>query len=441
MKKYILVFVFIIASLFFSSCNGENDVESSITSDEISVDESSKEESQTVVSSEEAFEMLSALLEKDSENVRLFFENGFYEHTRKTSSVMPINEDSEYSKYSNVLKLFEIYASPTSEMEYFLNYPVYGPKAIYEKDGVVYSAKIDSKKLEYPKTSEFVICELAVNSATFSFETPEGEKKIILDYKSNTLSESPYRLMYSSNHADKWNKVEVPESALNCGSAKQLLGKTLIINVFLIDKKTDWEDSEVISVLEKINSATSWLNKIASEKGIDFSLSSTTKTTSLYYRSSSTLTTEADDQIWINEMFAYTTYGSIDDYIKSNCKVENYDNYLVMFHINQEGENNIGRFEKEMFENTLYKTERAVMYSKNSISKDYLFAMLSLFGAESLESVKDEAKTYFGDDIMLKNTSLNSTAVLGDITEYLIGWKTSLHPQLSNMINKIYEQN
>lgn len=438
MKKYLILLALLLGSIIFVSCGNSENISSDDISAEISDIASKEDESKFIVSGEEATAMLEELLKKDKKNVELFFDNGLYELSQKSGTTAPIDKNSEFGDFSNVEKLFDIYTFPTNVKEYFFSFPLYGEKAVFEKNGVVYATKINSTSLSYPIITDFSMLELSLDSATFSFETKNGTKKITVDFATKTISDSPYRLMTESDYSDKWLAPSFEPSVVNNGSGKKLLGKTLIINVFVSDKNSEWDSDSVKKTLEKIEKGVKWLQTNAENNNVDLELSSTTSTTSLFYRSSSKLTNEAEDQIWINEMFSHTIYGSVDEYINSNCNVKNYDNYVVLFHLNKDGENNYGRYDSELFEKDLYKTERAVMY-KGSSEKDYVRAVLYLFGAQSYGEHETEAKTYFGNEIMLENSVFNDSLKLGEITSYLIGWTKSVHPQLAIMVREIFK--
>lgn len=438
MKKYFVMLFLVFALTFFAACNNESLSESDEESFEISADESTSEESKTMVTSSEVYQMLNELLEKEKELVRLFFENGMYELSEKNGNVSPVKKDSEYSSMENVEKLFEIYTFPEKVMPYFFEFPKYGEKAVFEMNGEVYATNYATKKLTYPSESLFYISELGLESATLSFDVGET-KKIVLDFETKTISDSPYRMIYSEDYSDKWSAPNFSPTVKNVGSAKSLFGKTLVINVFMNDKKSEWESSDVKKTLNSVNESIKWIQEKADQYGAPLTLTSTTESTSLYYRASSTVTTEAKDQIWINELFTHTTYESLDNYIKTNCEIEKYDNYVVLFHINKEGENDVGRYDTSMFEKNLYKVERAVMYS-NSTKKDYITSILRLFGADSLDKAGSEATRYFTNEIMFNSTTINAETTIGEVTAYLIGWTKTVYPQLASVVTKIFNK-
>lgn len=439
MKKYYIMLFLIFALVFLAGCNNESLSKSEEQSYEPSVEESSFDESKSMVTSSEVYQMLDELLEKEKELVRLFFENGMYELTTKSGIFSPVKKESEYSSMENVEKLFDIYTFPEKVMPYFFDFPKYGEKAVFEMNGEVYATKYITKKLTYPSSNIFYISELGLESATLSFESNGETKKIVLDFETKTLSDSPYRMIYSEDYSDKWSTSNYSPTVMNVGSGKKLIGKTLVINVFMSDKKSEWEMDDVKKTLATVNESINWIQENADQYGTDLTLTSTTDSTSLYYRASSTLTTVAEDQIWINELFTYTTYESLDNYIKTNCELAKYDNYVVLFHINKKGENDLGRFDSSMFEKDLYKVERAVMYS-NSTKKDYITSILNLFGAESLENAGDDVTRYFKNEIMLGETALNTKTYVGEITAYLIGWKQSVYPQLAGLITEVFNK-
>lgn len=438
MKKYILILLSLVFLSMLFSCGGEEESEISNKETESSTEQSNDEDYKTLITSAEVYEMLDDLLEKEKELVRLFFENGMYELTSKTAQTLPVDQSHEFSSIENVNELFDIYAFPEKVMPFFFGFPKYGEKAVFEKNGVVYSTKYQTIKLAYPPSNAFYISELGLASATLSFDVNGKSEKIVLDFETNTLSDSPYRLIYSEDYSDKWSSPSFKPTTIGLGSGKTLSGDTLVVNVFITDKKSEWDNDDVKKTLNELNESIQWISDKAKSYGVELNLTSTTETTSLYYRSSSNLTTEAEDQIWINEMFAYTTYGSLDEYIKSNRNVGDYDNYVVLFHLNKEGENNCGRYDSQLFEKDLYSTERAVTYS-NSTKKDYVEAILYLFGAHPLDPVKSEIISYFGNEIMLSSTQLNNSATIGEITAYLIGWKRSVHSQLVNTVINIFK--
>lgn len=438
MKNNFLLFLFLIlVAALFCGCSpsSEESAESIVstpTSDEVV--------STSEITTSDAYTALFNLLEKEKELVRLFFENGMYDLTAKTGNTCPVDatKSIEYKDFKNVNALFYFYDSPEDVRPFFYSYPTYGEKSVFERDEITYATRVNSINLPYPEKDDFVLTELSLDKAVFRLRIPDGDEFFTVDLEKNTLSTSPYMLKYSSDYTDKFPMTQKQSTRVNLGSAKKMLGDTLIVNVFITDKKSEWDDETVSSVIGEVEKAVEWLNKTAKERGVDLNMTTTSKQDSLYYRADSAVPSDNVNQIWINEMFAYTTYGTLEGYISSNIDLKKYDNYFVFFHLNKDGENNIGRYDSSVFEKNIYTVERAVMFMDSSEKSDYLKNILLAFGAEKTEKIKNEINGYFKNEIM-NDAVLNDDSEISDLTAYLIGWSNNLHSQLNEPANRIIE--
>jgi hypothetical protein len=224
-------------------------------------------------------------------------------------------------------------------------------------------------------------------------------------------------------------------TAMGQGSAKALSGSFLIINVFLNDQVSEWDNTDIDDVLTKMNSACAFMERSAAGYGVSLNVISTDKTKSLYLETTEKLPTDINDFVWIDLLFADTVYRTLQGYAENYFNLDSYDNWCVMFHLNKKGRSYAIPCDKANSDWANYNAERCVIFHTDDDTYAYydspgvyVHELFHLFGAVDLYTpyITDEddsmLKIYFSNDIMRIIPTDDELASVSPYTAFKLGW-------------------
>ncbi|HPE96078.1 MAG TPA: hypothetical protein PLT66_08445, partial [Bacillota bacterium] len=314
-----------------------------------------------------------------------------------------------------------------------LSYPNYGVKAIENKNGKTYASSHGAYFFNYPKNDAFTLKTITFSSAVFSFPYNEKSYTLSIDLSTERLSNSVFCIV-RPQYTGLWEKNPALDAYQNSASASRLNGSVLVINVFLNDSASTWTSDEREAALKLQSEGYAIIESEAQKHGVSLDLTVTDMSDSLIYKHKNEIGTVPEDSIWVNQMFAYTTYGSLSGYIAAYFDVSAYDSYCVCFFINKNGESYSVCCSNESFETSIYGIERCIMFCVPGKSADtatpVIFAreLLHMFGAQYLDD-SAAAQIYFPNDLMASEKG----SEINDYTAFRIGWKNSIDSLLDGI--------
>ena len=271
----------------------------------------------------------------------------------------------------------------------------------------------------------------ASDGRKYTFTAAKHDGKWFLD---NSLF-----LLWLDGRSDvKWEDSGL-KPGQNEGSAKRLTGKCLVINLFIDDAVSKWSDDDVEGALAFVNAGTDFISAQAEAYGADLSLYVTDKRSSVYLKTSRNITTSMEDYLWIEFLFADTTYRNLEGCVSSYFDLDEYDNWCVLLHINKTGRSYALACNSTFYDYNIYSSERAVMYYSTdtdytyySVAGTYAHELLHLFGADDLydnfiSPDAAEALEHFYPNAIMSVVG-NDMEMFGicPYTAYLIGWIDSI---------------
>lgn len=394
------------------------------------------------------------LLRKDGDIAALIIVGGIYkdEAEFKTDvSLRPLSENNPYGEFA-VLQTFIDSVYTQKAGEYVLSFPPYGTPTVKNIDGKTWSSthfapqavhmdpNFAPQLVEYDEESALVLVETDAGfriSVPFTY-TPGGWRmdaclyRLAAEYKNKTPEALDSRRFLS----------------MNAGSAPKLAGKTLLINIFINDLVSEWDEKAVLSVLEREQSACLFLENTAKSHQIPLEIEITGEKTSLYLETAEKIPTGVNDFIWIDLLFSHTVYTSLEGYIRRSFDTARYDGWCAVLCLNKKGQSFALSCDKEHSDWERYVAERAVIYHTDDESYAYFDSpgvyaheLLHLFGARDLyppyvDSLKDSLlENYFPNDIMRVIPSDIGLAAVSPYTAFRVGWLGYLEEQFLFLVS------
>jgi len=368
-----------------------------------------------------------------------------------------LNSEHKFSTKQKLLDACnQIYSDGQAAFNMLLEYPKYGPKVItfieettYISDNYmlsnIFSIDIDSIK----------ILSLDQNSAEIRFTGLEISITASIRMKKINdmwlLDNSIYFALEKAEEdqllATNWED-NLTDGAQNSGTATRLYGDILVINIFISDGNSEWNKTAISDMLEYVDKATNYLEKMALAYNVESEITATSEAESLYFVYNGTIPDDYTYTIWIEEMMAYTTYGSLKGYVEAyftEDELSKYDNYCVLLNVNKSGRSYAIQCNTDNYDSELNYLERAVMFYSTDRNYNYFMCpstyaheILHLFGASDLYFPQDSdderakiAENYVWSDIMryIPADDIES-ATISNFTAFKVGLFPYLDSQL-----------
>ena len=318
-KKNKLLALLVLCVLLLSSClldDTENDDLSSYsggpsyTDGVSSTDETSDDRTDKIFT--QARKEILSLVEEDSRIISLFLLGEVAPDVPADYSYYLLPESSEYRRYDALVDLLSSVYSPDSDViDRLLTYPT-AAGAIIKVDGddtVICKTYLPDYTL-VPDTENADFVESDAFHAKFTVPASDGREYTFTAAKHDGewLLENSLFLLWLDGRSDvKWEDSGL-KPGQNEGSAKRLTGKCLVINLFIDDAVSKWSDDDIEGALAFVNAGTDFISAQAEAYGADLSLYVTDKRSSVYLKTSRNITTSMEDYLWIELLFADTTY-------------------------------------------------------------------------------------------------------------------------------------
>ncbi len=449
-KKNKLLALLVLCVLLLSSClldDTENDDLSSYsggpsyTDGVSSTDETSDDRTDKIFT--QAQKEILSLVEEDSRIISLFLLGEVAPDVPADYSYYLLPESSEYRRYDALVDLLSSVYSPDSDViDRLLTYPT-AAGAIIKVDGddtVICKTYLPDYTL-VPDTENADFVESDAFHAKFTVPTSDGREYTFTAAKHDGewfLENSLFLLWLDGRSDVKWEDSGL-KPGQNEGSAKRLTGKCLVINLFIDDAVSKWSDDDIEGTLAFVNAGTDFISAQAEAYGADLSLYVTDKRSSVYLKTSRNITTSMEDYLWIELLFADTTYRNLEGCVSSYFDLDEYDNWCVLLHINKMGRSYALACNSTFYDYNIYSSERAVMYYSTdtdytyySVAGTYAHELLHLFGAGDLydnfiSPDAAEALEHFYPNAIMSVVG-NDMEMFGicPYTAYLIGWIDSI---------------
>lgn len=349
-----------------------------------------------------------------------------------------LNASSPYYRYSALAELLSgVYTDAGAEE--LIGFPSFGEKAVSNSDGITcYSAHYIPDFKAYLLSDTISVVSYDKNSAVISAYADDSELYTLILTKTDSgwrLDSSFYFVYNRSEHRPSWEQSGLKKGQ-NEGSGARLSGSNLVVNIFVTDRKTDWAESDIQNALAMQAEGLDFLVRQSTVFGVEgLTFKATDRTESLFLKTSDTFSTAMDDFLWIDLLFADTTYRSLEGYVRENFDVDAYDNYTVTLHVNKKGRSYSLPCNSTYYDYKLYNTERSVVfystdknYSYCTKSGVYVHELLHLYGADDLyddlipDNIAEKIDAYYKNEIMLTIPSDVEQACVSLYTAYLIGW-------------------
>ncbi len=388
-KKLIVLLLAVSVCLTMFACGGEDE------SEFISNEETSVEETSVVIENEVLNdEVILNLIENDRRAIKMFMCNSLYDGSKDSAVAVPVS-DEEFVEYSSLWAFLEsIYTADSGMLEYFTGYPGYGGKALSSIRGRTYALYIPRSSFQsfiYSKT--VVYTELEDGRVEIDARTVDGIDVTLYAVRESGRYKLTYSLCTLLVKEDEGNE-KFPMSEL--GSCSSFEGSMLVIELFLSDKKSDFDSGTEDAFHNTVSSAKNRLITECEAYGHT--------PTVTYQRAYFDHTSEFENKIYaLDMMFSSTSFESLGGFADAGFDLENYDNYMIIVCVNKNIGTTTNRYESSA-ETEPYYAERIIIGNDTtelSISK----SIISLFGAEDYSSGKfskytsDLYKQYFSDEM------------------------------------------
>lgn len=443
MRRFIplLLAVLLPLTASLSACRGDT-AESGTESEVSEPSEVSEKPDDSPYTLEEVTEAAERLIARDIELCRIFAGGALADYAGDGSAEKgyTLVSGSDYDEYADIEALvYSVYSSEKTAAR-MLSYPDYGPDAVVSDGGRTafryvyvsdFAASLSSAEVSVVSYSdESAAVSVSVSGVNFELTMSAGD-----GWK---LDDSLYFAYIDSDIAAQtevgWENSVYLGTLQNSGSAPSMTGKMLVLNVFIEDTYSDWEDSDRKAVEQAVEDACSWLEK----RSLSYSDTVLVIDTQTLYYTYFDSVSQSYDLSWLDVMFSKTIYSDVNGYIEQNTP-DGYNSVCVFFHACKRGTDYVIPCDTSSTDYLTYYGERAMFFSASSggqYASEYVTALLRICGAEELykRGDADDIRTLFPDAIMLAGDSRSLTLsdyTVSPLTAFLIGWSTYIDPQLA----------
>ncbi len=345
-----------------------------------------------------------------------------------------------YKDYGKLMSELQSLYADNSVYTRMLTYPDYGGDNFVNQDG--------STKYKYLYINDFA-ASLAVHSVTV---TAFDDKSAVLSvsasgkkYKMEMVyTDGEWRLtdsilfVYLASEREiqvnaGWENSIYIGTRQNSGSLPKLNGRLLVLNVFVDDSFSAWEEVGREKVKKSVEEACTWLEA----KTRDYAGANTVIETKTLYYVHGNVVPQTFHPAFLDSMFQNTVYGDVNGYIEKNVTGE-YDGVCVLFHVWKSGKSYVIPCDTANTDYLTYFGERAMFYHTQHYTPSasyYVSALLRLAGGEYLFESEYSAvlKDMFPYDIMLAANADNlplQDYEVSPLTAFFIGWNGYIDTQL-----------
>ncbi|MEG2004157.1 MAG: hypothetical protein RR057_06115, partial [Clostridia bacterium] len=271
-KKIIAVISAFAISVAFVACSEQKNVSEVLnnSSEFLSsqIEDSFDDKSNSSENSSELLESAEKLVNLDQKVIELLVLGKIYENSNPdfdNFGYQQLNANSEYYNFKNVTDLLNSVYSPNGKIaERFLDYPEYGAKSVSSIDEVTYFSchylpEFNDKII----TDTVAIVSFQKSIATFSAKSLDGKKyefSMALGENGWRLDNSFYFMQRDSITHPSWYESGLLNGQ-NEGSAKRLTKKCLIINLFVDDFVSKWDENSKKTALSMLNEGVNFLSQ------------------------------------------------------------------------------------------------------------------------------------------------------------------------------------
>ena len=373
-------------------------------------------------------------------------------------------EVSEFANFSTIEQLLWGTYSHQKASDFFMQYPPFGEKQIINESGKTmvfshYSAgflpKIDLESLEIRLlTSRTGVIHYSILDSEW---LAADSQNIFLVNNKWCLEESFYTVYmrtlntWEEENPIPWEDSEYVDEVMNNGSAKRFIGDSLVVNVFLSDTATSWNDTALEEYFRIQDIAYQYLEEKAAEYGQDLQITGTDTTDSLFLTYDSVIPDDLS-YYWAYSVFAQNDLISMKDHYQSELADLPYDSISYNFVLNKPGRSFAlpsyavyeGDYETRITDDD---PEFMVLFFDEDPDDDYnsyfltsstiAHELMHVYGAQDYyypwdgEDIRKELiLTYFPYELMLFVPTDVYDAQISALVAYEVGWRESLPEQL-----------
>jgi hypothetical protein len=453
-KRYLSVFAAALALCLLLCACGKSEAVSEDVSESVSElpaeseEESSQTESSSVQEPDERELFLAeakSLLERDSYYTELLITAGVLARDNAPEDKYASHTVSPQNRYYLSQPLAdELAAVYTPEgMEEFASYPDYGVKfADLTGEIAKYSHHFDPAPPVTPVYESAYIKEFGEKTAILAVPDISGEEHEV----SFTLTDEGWRLDRAYFFACRGSGYHPLFTTMTVGSASAIRGRCLLINVFISDGESEWNDKDVEETLGKVRAAAEFISRFAAEYGGDAEFIVSSAAASPRLSTAEKLPDSPEGFVRIDLLFGTTVFGSLQNYIQEYYDLGVYDNYCVLLHLNKPGRSYALECDTDDFDWESYSCERAVFYRSEDKKYEYycseatyahellhLFGAADLYGENVAQEVSDLLAHYYPNDIMSAVGNDIELYGISPFTAYLTGITDALHEQFASL--------
>ena len=336
----------------------------------------------------------------------------------------------EYSDYSAIKKLLR--DTYTDDGDFWLSMPYFGEPPVSDKNGKTYvfyhpqngyDDFINPDSVEVAET--YTDLHREIKGVTTS------GKQVVLDV---VLSNGAWRLeqgIYRVNPKTEESVSEKEAPLSNYGSFAEFKGDILVIELYLSDVESTFNENEEAEFHSRISNAFDYISAQSKEYGNEVNITYE----SAYFHHGGVMGVRGLD---FDIVFAETGFGTLNKFAGENFDLTAYDNYVFAVCLNKDAEVSYNCFDGSD-ETEIYFGERFLVGTQSKES-EICVAALSLLGAYGYDNGRCASYTeslyrvYFPNDIMVSRDIKSSD--MSPVTAYFCGITAKID---SDFIQFIYE--
>ncbi len=405
---------------------------------DVSASESSADDSSVIVDEHGKDEKeIISLIKRDIELTQLFVYGDIVSGINSDYKYYSLDKENEFYDFSAVEDaLSAVYSKDSKIAEKYLSYPTAAGAIIKSKRGVTTVCLAYVPKKDVTPLAETAVVSVSDGDIASATVTCDDGSSFTYSFVREDKHWRTSSCFFFDRLEESLKPGEIKgQSGRGEGSAKSLNGNCFVLNVFIDEKQSSWNNGKIETVLGYMEQAASFLESEGRRYGAQLSVTSSDRTQSAYLITSTKIPSDMSDFCWVEMLFSSTVYGTLENYAKSFFKAEEYDNWCVMLHIAKSGRSYALSCDSDYSDYRVYYAERAVMYYSEdptyqyrSVVGTYAHEMLHLFGASDLygDGITEDAlqmlKHFFPNAIM--HTVSNDLGMQGicPYNAYRVGW-------------------
>lgn len=354
----------------------------------------------------------------------------------------PLSKDCEYSRYDNLVALLDLAYTPDSGLKDKLltQWPPVG-NSVFRWDYRGNTEMCCVYKADFDTRFDGVVSYLGEeDGGRLAFQY--NGSSIYKFYIKNT--DLGYRLTDSVLFAEEYKGTA--HAAEDAGSAVDLAGDCLWLNVFADDTVSTWNGADKAAVTAMVTEARDYMLDCAAPYGVDLSMELVWADIGFNKK----LPIASGNADWALQAFDGTGWKDTADYVQSVLKDKKWDNLYITFHFNYYGrsfcvpctDKDSKKGDRDYYEAGVAfygHKEEGAFYACPSV---YLHELLHAYGAKDLyketlsQKGEDVAKLLFPQDIMRVEPANIEACTVDVFTAKLIGWTEFFPKQLRDLLKE-----